>query len=182
MSGLTQEYVRKCVDYEPETGALIWRHRPVEHFSSARSWKSWNRKHEGRRAFNQPVGAGRQRLGGRLDGIQCLAHRIIWLWVYGKWPDQTDHIDGNPKNNRLANLRSVNTSENMRNLPALRTNKSGCTGVSWCPSAKKWRVRIGVRRGLTKFVGQSESYDEAVSMRKLAEVAMGYHPNHGRRA
>lgn len=181
-SHFTQTYVRQCMDYDPATGALVWRHRPKDHFKSSGIWKSWNGKHAGKPALNAFVGAGRQRLGGRLNGISCLSHRIIWLWVHGVWPDQIDHIDGNPQNNSLVNLRSCSLHENMRNLPILKTNRSGCTGVSWCTSSKKWRARIASRPGSMKFLGNFSTFGEAVSARKSAENQIGYHPNHGRRA
>lgn len=41
------------------------------------------------------------------------AHRVVWALHYGKFPDGViDHIDGDPSNNRLDNLRSVDQSEN----------------------------------------------------------------------
>lgn len=43
-------------------------------------------------------------------------HRIIWKLVYGKDPDQViDHIDGNPSNNRIENLRDVSPVKNAQN-------------------------------------------------------------------
>jgi hypothetical protein len=42
-----------------------------------------------------------------------LAHRVVWALHYDKFPDGViDHIDGDPSNNRLDNLRSVDQSEN----------------------------------------------------------------------
>jgi HNH endonuclease len=51
-----------------------------------------------------------------VDQVQYMAHRLIWLLVYGKWPDnQIDHIDGNGLNNKLSNLRDVTCAVNLRN-------------------------------------------------------------------
>ena len=34
-------------------------------------------------------------LGCSVDNNEYLVHRIIWLWQYGKWPNnEIDHIDG----------------------------------------------------------------------------------------
>ncbi len=57
-------------------------------------------------------------------------HRLIWLIVYGEWPEIIDHIDGNKANNRLANLRNVTETVNNQNLRrANSTNKLGILGV-----------------------------------------------------
>ena len=45
--------------------------------------------------------------------VKYLAHRLAWLYVTGSWPSQDiDHIDGDPTNNRFANLREVTHQEN----------------------------------------------------------------------
>ena len=46
-----------------------------------------------------------------------LAHRLAWLYSYGHWPNGTvDHIDGDPSNNRLANLREATAAQQQHNL------------------------------------------------------------------
>jgi len=52
-----------------------------------------------------------------LLGKRYYAHRLAWLYVYGVWPDgDTDHINRNKHDNRIANLRSCSRSENMLNV------------------------------------------------------------------
>lgn len=58
------------------------------------------------------------------------AHRVIWELVYGAIEEGyvIDHIDGNPSNNSLSNLRLVTYSGNSRN----RASIDGRNGVSFC--------------------------------------------------
>ena len=79
------------------------------------------------------------------------AHRIAWLYMHGQWPDgNIDHIDGNPSNNAIANLRDVSQSVNMQNQRlAMSHNTSGYLGVS--RNGKRWQAEIqsdGKRRPL----------------------------------
>lgn len=67
------------------------------------------------------------------------AHRLAWLWCHGEMPAEVvDHIDGNPCNNAITNLRSVSrrvNQENQRTAPS--SNKStGLLGVSLHASGK----------------------------------------------
>lgn len=66
----------------------------------------------------------------RLQGINWLAHRIVWILMKGELPEQIDHIDGNPLNNRLANLRAATSTIQNRNKKKLKTNTTGFAGVS----------------------------------------------------
>lgn len=52
----------------------------------------------------------------KLMDNHILIHRLIWFIVYGEWPkQQIDHIDGNPSNNSILNLRDVSHTDNMNN-------------------------------------------------------------------
>ncbi len=88
---------------------------------------------------------------------------------------EIDHIDRNPWNNRLVNLRVVTRTENRHNLsPAsFPGNKSGRRGVSWCEASKKWKAYIGHNGGLVH-LGYHTDKDDAVRAREEAERI--YHP------
>jgi hypothetical protein len=97
------------------------------------------------------------------------AHRLIWIWHYGEIKKQEiDHIDGNPKNNRIENLREATYSENKKNLKMYKTNTSGYSGICFDKSRKKWFVSISINNKL-KNIGRFEKIEDAINARKIAE-------------
>ena len=66
-------------------------------------------------------------------------HRLIWLWHGKELPEQLDHIDRNPLNNRIENLRAATQSQNQWN-----TTKADNGGVSFHKASNKWRARIKI--------------------------------------
>lgn len=92
------------------------------------------------------------------------AHRLAWLWVYGKFPeDQLDHINGNKLDNRIANLRECSATENNRNVGKRSTNTSGYKGVA--KVGARWRATIGAD---AKHIGYFSSAKEAAQARDAA--------------
>ena len=169
--------LRAILHYVPSTGLLFWKVRPQSMFADERAWKSWNSKNAGNRAF-----ATSRRDGyfvGAIHNQILRAHRVVFKLVHGTDPDQIDHIDGDPKNNRIGNLRSVSHAENQRNVRRHSRNKSGVTGVVWYRPLAKWHAQIAVV-GKVTHLGYFEDFDGAVAARKAAEIKYGYHANHGR--
>jgi len=61
-------------------------------------------------------GAGVPHYQVKVEGVSYLAHRVIWKMTNGKDPENViDHIDNNPLNNNISNLRDVTQGENMLN-------------------------------------------------------------------
>lgn len=59
---------------------------------------------------------------------QC--HRVIWEMFNGSCGRlHIDHIDGDPLNNKIENLRLTTHAANMRNCKSRKDNKSGYKGV-----------------------------------------------------
>ncbi|HEY7297856.1 MAG TPA: HNH endonuclease [Xanthobacteraceae bacterium] len=89
--------------------------------------------------------AGYSRVDGyvriQIDGAIYAAHRLAWLYVHGKHPTaEIDHRNGNPADNRIANLRECSRWQNARNRGG--RSPSGFKGVS--ADRSKWRARIKV--------------------------------------
>ncbi len=91
-------------------------------------------------------------------------HRVIWLMVYGEWPEQVDHIDGDRSNNRIQNLRKVTPYENSKNRNLSKANKSGFNGVRQLPNGS-WKAYT-VYNYRQIHLGCFNKYEDAVNARK----------------
>jgi hypothetical protein len=77
-----------------------------------------------------------------IDKKHYKIHRIVFLMFYGYMPKEVDHIDGNPSNNNIENLRPATRSEQLCNTGLRKTSKSGVKGVSWDSNRNKWTVVV----------------------------------------
>jgi hypothetical protein len=88
------------------------------------------------------VGVKRQtgHLWVQIDGKAIALHRIIWAMHYNVWPNgMIDHINQNPKDNRICNLRIASKSQNAANISkAPITNKTGYKNVSFNKKTNKY--------------------------------------------
>lgn len=76
----------------------------------------------------------------RIKGKKYSTHRIIWMMIYGYFPEHdVDHKNGIKDANWLSNLREVSRTCNMQNAGAMTNNTSGYRGVSYHKQAGKWR-------------------------------------------
>lgn len=173
----SQERLSELLAYDPETGFLTWKPRKLEEFMNLRSCNQWNSRYGGKPALAFVNSEGY--CVGHVDKESQKAHRIIWKMQTGIDPVQIDHINGLRADNRWVNLRNVDNTENQKNAVRRKDNTSGVTGVSWYTHERKigkWLAKLG-----NKHIGMFDTFEEAVTARKAAEVAYGYHPNHGKR-
>ncbi len=156
---LTQKRLRTLLLYVPDTGEFIWK--------VASGGKKVGAVAGSIRKIRSDYQYKRKSIN--VDGTRYMAHRLAWLYVYGEWPaDVIDHINGDPTDNRLTNLRSVSRSENQRNMKKSAANTSGETGVTWDRQHGKWRAQIKTF-GKCKFLGLYDSIDEAARVRSKAK-------------
>lgn len=110
-----------------------------------------------------------------LDGRLYLAHRLAWVYSHGVWPDaDIDHINGDRKDNRLANLRLATRSENLQNIRTAtsRNLASGLLGA-YRSGAGRWTSRIG-KGGASQYLGCFATAAEAHAAYIAAKCAI--HP------
>jgi hypothetical protein len=114
-----------------------------------------------------------------LDQQSYLLHRIVYKMFNGECNGVIDHIDGNPANNRIENLRLATMEQNQRNAKLRKDNTSGIKGVSFDKSKNLWRVRLQINKKC-KIFGDFEDLELAQLV--AVEARNKYHgsfANHG---
>lgn len=179
-----KDYLNEALEYNPDTGILRWKYRPVSHFQGTASRTSkhacnqWNSRFAGRVTNCATRNRGKYYITVNLNYNTYNAHRLIWMMCYGEVPLEIDHINGDGTDNRLANLRNVTHLENSKNRRRCTTNKTGILGVSEHNRLNRWRARINADGGRVNLYWGSD-YFEACCARKSAELKYGFHENHG---
>lgn len=127
--------------------------------------KKWYRLTQGNNKFRviyqEPQKKGRAR-------IKYL-HRLVMGYPEGL---EVDHINGNPLDNRKANLRVATHAQNLQNRATKGTyvNKTGHRGVSWDSAREKYVVRMRIPGGRYLFCGRFDSLECAVLAAKSARA------------
>lgn len=136
---------------------------------------TWNARYADKEAFTNQTNRYRR---GSIDDVIYGAHRVIWKWMTGEEPEEIDHINGMPFDNRFTNLRAVTHADNARNLRRPANNVSGITGVLFVAKSGRWRAQIRADNKTTH-IGCFATAEEAAVARQAAERRLGFHPNHG---
>jgi hypothetical protein len=133
--------------------------------------------------IGEPVGRPDERgyRATQVEGKQHKIHKLIYIYHYGEVDEDAliDHIDGNPANNRIENLRVATLSQNICNRKMPSHNKSGVKGVSRHKKSGKWIV--GVAYNKKKYHGGLfNTLEEAENRAKqLRAEVHGEFTNHG---
>ncbi len=175
-SMLTQEIVRELLDYDPETGVLTWKQRDRKYFKSDWDWKKWNTKHAEKPALTAYTHGY---LHGRIFGRAYRAHRIIFLMMTGCWPDsEVDHENRDRADNRWENLYEKSHQKNSWNMSLRKDNTTGHVGVYVHGESGMYRAQI-YTHGKQYHLGAFKTFEEAVAVRKAAQIKQGFASGHG---
>lgn len=132
--------------------------------------------------FTRLVASGSAKVGDRAGCVNAtgyivirildrlyLAHRLAWLYVYGRWPkEQIDHRDRDRSNNRFTNLREASNAQNQMNAKKKR-GLSRYKGVSWREQTKRWQVHISIN-GRSTYLGARHDEEAARDLYMAAAV------------
>jgi hypothetical protein len=89
----------------------------------------------------------------------------------------TDHINGNPLDNRKINLRTVTPQQNQWNKRPGKKSKTGIKGVGWCKQTSRWKVSIFANEK-SKTLGRFFCLGKAI--KKYNNFAENYHGEYAR--
>lgn len=166
------ETLRKLIRYEPETGKLYWLPRPESMFKEARLMRRWNTRYANTEAlaFRRPDGY----LDGHLLEKRYKAHRVCWALYHGHWPSiEIDHINGNPSDNRIVNLREANKSQNSSNRRSVQNSSSRYLGVYWHSRDTRWVAAIYKERRIRHLGYFKSEVDAAMAYDAVAKSLHG---------
>jgi hypothetical protein len=164
---LDPSVVSKLLQYDPDSGKLVWLPRPEHMFARHRTFLQFNTCFANKEAFTAVDGRGYH--SGRIWDKTYHGHRVAWAVYYAEWPDVIDHINGNRSDNRMTNLRSVTKAENARR----KIQKVEMSGVNFCTRRNLWRARITFNYQ-EKHLGYFTTKDAAIAARETANASLGF--------
>ena len=140
------DYLRQLLDYNPETGIF--------------------KRKTSKGGFDAGTIVGTKRsksINIIIDYTSYKAHRIAWKIFYDQEPPfLIDHIDNNPYNNAILNLREANLNQNLYNSKKSIKNTTGYKGVSFHKLSQKFRATIRINNKAVH-LGLYETAEDAYS-------------------
>lgn len=153
---LTQAKVRELFDYR--NGRLYWR---ANCGTNKTKGMPAGTKHKGYRSV-------------QIAQRRYQEHALIFLWHHGFHPTVVDHLDRDPHNNRIENLRAATPAQNSQNASKRTRASSRWKGVSFQASKGWWRTYI--QAGRTKrYLGHFRDEADAALAYNLAAAELHGH-------
>ena len=181
---IEQKELIEALSYSMITGEFTWRlDRPPSHFKSDFSRKVYLGKMAGKVAGCIQANASKTSYKTiRLNGKLYLAHRLVWMYIYGHWPNVVDHLNGDGLDNRVINLSDGDKVSNGRNSSLSSNNTSGVNGVYWNKSNNNWVAEGHLTKSGNKIkicLGSYSTLCEAATVRKQWETENDFSLRHG---
>lgn len=134
---LTQKRLKDVLSYDEHTGLFVWINPSCKRLKSGDKAGSIN--DEG--YVNLAV-----------DRKRYKAHRLAFLYMTGRFPNQIDHINGVRSDNSWANLRECSHKENQQNRKKQINSTGKFIGVARHNQSGGWNANITVNGvSYTKF-------------------------------
>jgi hypothetical protein len=101
-------------------------------------------------------------------------HNLVWILFGNNIPENfiVDHIDNDPLNNRISNLRLATHSQNLLNSSKRENKSSIYKGVHWNKQSNSWRASIRINERV-KYIGNFK--DEYSAHLAWCDVAKEIH-------
>lgn len=173
------EYIQSVlkIDSKSETG-LTWKFREA-------APKQWNTRYANKVAGYKHISKNTDRETWRVDlkygdkVYKLYAHRIVWLLKKKKIDSdlEIDHINRNPLDNRIENLRLDTKSRNMQNRKKCSRNTSGTKGVYYDEFHNKYVAQLRCNKKKI-CLGHHDTEEEARIV--VVEARKKYHGEFGR--
>jgi hypothetical protein len=96
-------------------------------------------------------------MSAEFEKCHFMVHRLVWMFHNGETENEVDHIDRDPSNNRIENLRQVTRQQN--NINTVRKDSS-CRGICLHKRTQRWYAQIGVC-GSRVYLGSFKTTEEA---------------------
>ena len=138
MSSIPISRLHDVFTLDADTGKLFWKIK-IANKIVVGSPAGWSRKD------------GYQQV--QVDKERALVHHVVFAMTNGYWPKEIDHINGNPADNRICNLREASRTENNYNRVIASNNTSGYKGVFKQARGVTWSVRLKCKKVLRRVGG-----------------------------
>jgi hypothetical protein len=142
---ITQQDLLNAFDYH-EDGYFI------------RKISTYKKDNAGTRVGGVPNKRGYKRIS--ILNIRMREHRAIFLWHYGYLPEIVDHINNNPSDNRIENLRAATNSENLCNRGHQKNSSTKIKNI-YLTRNNTYNVQIK-KNNVINYIGTFKTLDDAL--------------------